>query len=178
MNSTKQLNSGSETRKNLSISNSVLYATKTRVQYTFWSTQACWVSVTSLLSAIDDLSYYPPLGIPLIPTQLPRSARTLRIFSGLQLKRSRRLLSNKRRPLPCGSRYAVPLQQSSVNLEGFCCKYAFLVGGYAASDFLYASLCQHPVFSDVNLSRPGDHVYVEQFDLPLPTDILKYLATS
>ncbi|KIJ14485.1 hypothetical protein PAXINDRAFT_115792 [Paxillus involutus ATCC 200175] len=37
-------------------------------------------------------------------------------------------------------------------------KYAFLVGGYAASDFLYASLCQHPVFSDVNLSRPGDHV--------------------
>ncbi|KIK93910.1 hypothetical protein PAXRUDRAFT_144008 [Paxillus rubicundulus Ve08.2h10] len=37
-------------------------------------------------------------------------------------------------------------------------KYAFLVGGYAASDFLYASLCQHPVFSDINLSRPGNHV--------------------
>ncbi|KAF9222351.1 hypothetical protein BS17DRAFT_818684 [Gyrodon lividus] len=37
-------------------------------------------------------------------------------------------------------------------------KYVFLVGGYAASDFLYASLCQHPVFSDVNLCRPGNHV--------------------
>ncbi|KIJ66157.1 hypothetical protein HYDPIDRAFT_174829 [Hydnomerulius pinastri MD-312] len=37
-------------------------------------------------------------------------------------------------------------------------QYAFLVGGYAASDFLYASLREHPVFSDVNLCRPGNHV--------------------
>ncbi|KAG6334774.1 hypothetical protein ID866_4307, partial [Astraeus odoratus] len=37
-------------------------------------------------------------------------------------------------------------------------KHAFLVGGYAASDFLYSSLQQHPVFSDVTLCRPGNYV--------------------
>ncbi|KAF8132019.1 hypothetical protein EV363DRAFT_1479998 [Boletus edulis] len=36
-------------------------------------------------------------------------------------------------------------------------KHAFLVGGYAASDFLYRRLQQHPVFSAVHLCRPSGH---------------------
>ncbi|KAI9573194.1 hypothetical protein HD554DRAFT_2059684 [Boletus coccyginus] len=37
-------------------------------------------------------------------------------------------------------------------------KYAFLVGGYAASDFLHRSLQLHPAFSEVHLCRPSSHV--------------------
>ncbi|KAF9234838.1 hypothetical protein BU15DRAFT_78672 [Melanogaster broomeanus] len=37
-------------------------------------------------------------------------------------------------------------------------KHAFLVGGYAASDFLYRRLQTHPTFSDVQLCRPASHV--------------------
>ncbi|KAL4079085.1 hypothetical protein J3A83DRAFT_4367804 [Scleroderma citrinum] len=37
-------------------------------------------------------------------------------------------------------------------------KHAFLVGGYAASDFLFMSLQCHLAFSDVILCRPGNHV--------------------
>ncbi|KIK93923.1 hypothetical protein PAXRUDRAFT_785589 [Paxillus rubicundulus Ve08.2h10] len=37
-------------------------------------------------------------------------------------------------------------------------KYAFLVGGYAASDFLYRRLQNHPAFSDLHLCRPASHV--------------------
>jgi len=37
-------------------------------------------------------------------------------------------------------------------------KHAFLVGGYAASDFLYRSLQLHPAFSEVHLCRPSSHV--------------------
>ncbi|KAG6369858.1 hypothetical protein JVT61DRAFT_13418 [Boletus reticuloceps] len=36
-------------------------------------------------------------------------------------------------------------------------KHAFLVGGYAASDFLYRRLQQHPVFSEVHLCGPSGH---------------------
>ncbi|KAG6371752.1 WD40-repeat-containing domain protein [Boletus reticuloceps] len=36
-------------------------------------------------------------------------------------------------------------------------KHAFLLGGYAASDFLYRRLQQHPVFSEVHLCRPSGH---------------------
>ncbi|KAF8557817.1 hypothetical protein OG21DRAFT_1595682 [Imleria badia] len=36
-------------------------------------------------------------------------------------------------------------------------KHAFLVGGYAANNFLYHCLQQHPVFSDVLLCRPPSH---------------------
>ncbi|KIJ17541.1 hypothetical protein PAXINDRAFT_167554 [Paxillus involutus ATCC 200175] len=59
------------------------------------------------------------------------------------------------RPSVEGIAEAFEQQQKATTMR---IKYAFLVGGYAASDFLYASLCQHPVFSDVNLSRPGNHV--------------------
>ncbi|KAF9231960.1 hypothetical protein BU15DRAFT_81773 [Melanogaster broomeanus] len=37
-------------------------------------------------------------------------------------------------------------------------KHAFLVGGYAASDFLYRRLQTHSTFSDVQLCRPASHV--------------------
>ncbi|KIJ08851.1 hypothetical protein PAXINDRAFT_88280 [Paxillus involutus ATCC 200175] len=37
-------------------------------------------------------------------------------------------------------------------------KYAFLVGGYATSDFLYRRLQNHPAFSDLHLCRPASHV--------------------
>ncbi|KIJ04959.1 hypothetical protein PAXINDRAFT_21761 [Paxillus involutus ATCC 200175] len=37
-------------------------------------------------------------------------------------------------------------------------KYAFLVGGYAANDFLYRRLQNHPAFSDLHLCRPASHV--------------------
>ncbi|KIJ08850.1 hypothetical protein PAXINDRAFT_88270 [Paxillus involutus ATCC 200175] len=37
-------------------------------------------------------------------------------------------------------------------------KYAFLIGGYATSDFLYRRLQNHPVFSDLHLCRPASHV--------------------
>ncbi|KAH7883409.1 hypothetical protein F5I97DRAFT_1939180 [Phlebopus sp. FC_14] len=37
-------------------------------------------------------------------------------------------------------------------------RHAFLVGGYAASDYLYASLGRHPTFANVSLCRPGNHV--------------------
>ncbi|KAI9573190.1 hypothetical protein HD554DRAFT_2059660 [Boletus coccyginus] len=37
-------------------------------------------------------------------------------------------------------------------------KHAFLVGGYAASDFLYRRLQQHQVFSEVHLCRPPSSV--------------------
>ncbi|KAF8840352.1 hypothetical protein BDN67DRAFT_1011541, partial [Paxillus ammoniavirescens] len=37
-------------------------------------------------------------------------------------------------------------------------KYAFLVGGYAASGFLYRRLQNHPAFSDLHLCRPANHV--------------------
>ncbi|KAF8833157.1 hypothetical protein BDN67DRAFT_1017878 [Paxillus ammoniavirescens] len=37
-------------------------------------------------------------------------------------------------------------------------KYGFLVGSYAASDFLYQRLQNHPAFSDLHLWRPGRRV--------------------
>ncbi|KAN0081574.1 hypothetical protein V8E55_009198 [Tylopilus felleus] len=37
-------------------------------------------------------------------------------------------------------------------------QYAFLVGGYAASDFLYRSLQLHPAFSEVQVRRPSSSV--------------------
>ncbi|KIM58498.1 hypothetical protein SCLCIDRAFT_128166, partial [Scleroderma citrinum Foug A] len=37
-------------------------------------------------------------------------------------------------------------------------KHAFLVGGYAASDYLFMSLQRHPTFSHVTLCRPANHV--------------------
>ncbi|KAF8545589.1 hypothetical protein OG21DRAFT_1537926, partial [Imleria badia] len=48
-------------------------------------------------------------------------------------------------------------RQAAAKLE-IQIKHAFLVGGYAASDFLYRSLQLHPVFSEVHLCRPSSHV--------------------
>ncbi|KIM58495.1 hypothetical protein SCLCIDRAFT_28033 [Scleroderma citrinum Foug A] len=46
-------------------------------------------------------------------------------------------------------------QQSATSIP---IKHAFLVGGYAASDYLFMSLQQHPKFSQVTLCRPANHV--------------------
>ena len=63
-------------------------------------------------------------------------------------------------------------------------QHAFLVGGYAASDFLYCSLQLHPAFSEVNLCRPSSQVYVScrlDFDLLIassetrPSQMVLYL---
>ncbi|KAI9573191.1 hypothetical protein HD554DRAFT_2059675 [Boletus coccyginus] len=48
-------------------------------------------------------------------------------------------------------------RQAAARLK-FQIKHAFLVGGYAASDFLYRSLQLHPAFSEVRLCRPSSHV--------------------
>jgi len=48
-------------------------------------------------------------------------------------------------------------QQAAMRLQ-IQIKHAFLVGGYAASDFLYRSLQLHPAFSEVQLCRPSSQV--------------------
>ncbi|KAF8554802.1 hypothetical protein OG21DRAFT_1522180 [Imleria badia] len=48
-------------------------------------------------------------------------------------------------------------QREAATRLGIPIKHAFLVGGYAASDFLYRRLQQHPVFLDVHLCRPSSH---------------------
>ncbi|KAG9312271.1 hypothetical protein JVU11DRAFT_7574 [Chiua virens] len=49
-------------------------------------------------------------------------------------------------------------QQQAARKLTFQIKHAFLVGGYAASDFLYRRLQQHSAFADVHLCRPSSHV--------------------
>jgi len=48
-------------------------------------------------------------------------------------------------------------QQAATRLQ-IQIKHAFLVGNFAASDFLYQSLQLHPAFSEVHLCRPSSHV--------------------
>jgi hypothetical protein len=48
-------------------------------------------------------------------------------------------------------------QQAAMRLQ-IQIKHAFLVGGYAGSDYLYRSLQLHPAFSEVHLCRPSSQV--------------------